>query len=92
MKTRMVAYASALIALLGTLPASAGVIYRWQDITPNPYVGAFLGEIEFSYDVWSPGGHISEVGGRGASLDPIFGIEHFLWSNPGGLGIPSPIE
>lgn len=78
--------------LISAIPASAGVIYRWQDITENPNIGAFFGEIEFSYDVWSPGGNISERGATDGILDPIFGIEHFYWSNPSGLGFINRIE
>lgn len=78
--------------LISAVPASAGVIYRWQDITPNPHTGSFRGEIEFSYDVWSPDGHFSDSGYNVPQLDPILGIERFHWSNPSGVGFINIIE
>jgi hypothetical protein len=95
MKPNKAAWASALLAILCAMPATAGVIYRWQDITPNPHTGAFEGLIEFSYDVWSPTGHLvtSGAGFRGfSSLEGIQGIERFVWSNPSGVGLELQIE
>lgn len=89
MKKNMVVCASALLALLSSMTASAGVIYRWQDVTIDPDVGAQTGYIEFSYDAWRPGGTLSDDGVTGAPdsfLDPLIGVERLVWDNPSQVG------
>jgi hypothetical protein len=94
MKTKLLARASALLAILCATPVLAGVIYRWQDVTPNPNTGPFEGLIEFSDDAWAPGGHLTAAisASPGNELEPIDGIEHFYWANPSGVGIGPHIE
>lgn len=79
----------ALLALLGPIVASAGVIYRWQDLNLDPDVGALTGHIEFSYDAWSAGGTVDDIGGSSAPgnfQDPLIGVERFIWDNPSQVG------
>lgn len=97
MKTIRIAHACALlIGIVCALPASAGVIYRWQDVAANVNTGPFYGYIEFSYDAWASGGHlytsVSDIPDAGSLFHPLVGIESFFWSNPSGIGIEPYIE
>jgi hypothetical protein len=89
---RLIAAASTLLALVAALPASAGVIYRWQDVAPNPNTGPFEGLIEFSDDAWSANGHLSSSTSDGDGFVPIKGVERFHWANPGAVGIRHTID
>lgn len=81
MKTRLVL---GVMAFICTLPASAGVIYRWQDVTPNPNVGAFSGYVEIRDDLWSPDGDFFArgTGSLTNGLEPIYGIQHSFFVQP----------
>jgi len=84
MKTKSLARALsvAVIGFLSAHSATAGVIYRWTDVDPNPVDASWTGYIEFSYDAWSDGGHVfldGSVPFPGARIRPFTGVERFVW-------------
>lgn len=48
-----------LVMSLFAAETRAGVVYRWQDLTTNPAIGALSGYLEVDESVWRPGGTLS---------------------------------
>lgn len=56
---------------------ASGVIYRWQSLTPTPYLGDTSGFIEIDPAYWQPGGSLSFSLDSVANPQPLPGLLAF---------------
>jgi hypothetical protein len=65
------AWPAAAIMLATATGAQAGVIYNWQEVTPDARFGSFTGQLEFFDHVWSADGGTSARENGNIDLVPI---------------------
>lgn len=83
---RVAVLAGALLLSLMSFGAPAGVVYRWQDLTINPNLGAATGTLEINDAYWQPNATVSLSADYDSLGTAAFGVDSFYFAGARGPG------